>query len=370
VAVFEDGRGDVGAGAAVPQDGLGAEIALAADLDGGAARGGKAAEDIDGVATGDEAGGDVAGEAVGGIPAQLAGVGIHAPQFLRHGDDEIVHAIALEDVRRAVGHAEVALGFPHDFAGRFVEAEDGLALVVGVHDEQVSIDDGAGCGTPAPLAGAGAAGGLPELLALEVKGQRAALAEEDVDALAIRHRRVGGVTVLGDEAGERILRSSAGHLGVPQHLAIGTAETEQMPHELAHVVRARFVAVTGPAGDEDALAEHDGAGGTRPGHVRFPEQVFRVAPLQRHLRFRDHGRPRGPEETRPVIASGGEKRGSGKSEREGGSEGAGEQFHAGRDNPERAGKLRGGCLGGLFQSMPRFLGFSNPTFQLDNGMFA
>ena len=185
--------------------------------------------------------------------------------------------------------------------------------------------DGTRCGTPAPLAGAGAAGGLPELLALEVKGQCAALAKEDIDVLAIRHRRVRGIAVLGDEALKRILGSSAGHLGIPQHLAISTVEADEMTNELAHVVRAWLVAVTGPAGDEDFVAKDNRAGGTGAGHVRFPQQVFRVAPLERHLRFRDDGSPRGTEKARPVIASGSEQHWSSESE----CEGTAERFHVG-----------------------------------------
>ena len=232
VAVFEDGRGDVAAGVAVPQYGVGGGVTLAAEFDGDAARGGKAAEEVGFVAIGHEAGGDIAGEAVLRIPAELAGGGIHAPKLLWHGDDEIGDAVVGVHIWRAVGHAEFSLGFPRDLAGLFVEADDGLGFIAGIDDHEVTHEHGAGSGAPAGAAGTGAAGGLPELLAGHVKGQRSRFAEEDIHALAIGDGGLCGVAVLGDVATPWVLLSGGGHLGFPEGFAIGLAQAEEMPGEL------------------------------------------------------------------------------------------------------------------------------------------
>ena len=306
VAVVEDGGGDVGAGVGVPEFVGLREVTGAADFEGGAAGGGVAAEDEEFVAAVDDGGGDVAGEAVVGEPAEFAGVGVEAPEFLGNGEHEVEGVGAFDDGGGAVGGVEVvAFGFPEDGAGFGIERDEGAAFVGGVDDEFAVVEDGAGSRAPAFGGGGFAEVGLPEFFAGHVEGEGAGFAEEDVDVLAVGDGGVGGVTVLGDEALVGVFGLFGGDVGLPEFLAVFEAVAEEVAGELGDVAAHVGGAVAGPAGDVDFVVPDDGAGGAGAGDGGAPEDVFFGGPSEGDFGVGGGGVAIGAEEAGPVRGVGG-----------------------------------------------------------------
>ena len=74
-----------------------------------------------------------------------------------------------------------------------------------------------------------------QLLAVEIEGEGARLAEEDVDAFAVGHRRAGGVAVV--VADPVLFRQLGLHLGVPEDFAIVAIQADEVQLELARSPR-------------------------------------------------------------------------------------------------------------------------------------
>ena len=310
VAVVEDGGGDVGAGVGVPEFVGFCEVASAADFEGGAAGGGVAAEDEEFVAAVDDGGGDVAWEAVVGEPAEFAGVGVEAPEFLGDGEDEIEGVGAFNDGGGAVGGVEaITFGFPEDGAGFDVEGDEGAAFVGGVDDEFAVVEDGAGSGAPAFGGGGFAEVGLPEFFAGHVEGKGSGFAEEDVDVLAVGDGGVGGVTVLGDEALIGVFGLLGRDIGLPEFFAVFEAVAEEVAGEFGDVTAHVGGAVAGPASEVDFVSPDDGAGGAGAGDGGAPEDVFFGGPGEGDFGVGGGGVAFRAEETGPVggVGSGGGK---------------------------------------------------------------
>src|SRR5262249_34220077 len=96
-------------------------------------------------------------------------------------------------------------------------------------------------------------------LAVQVIGVDAAVAEEDEDVLAIRHRRTGSVAVQGAVAGKCCLGQNLGYVAFPENLA-RAVEAYQVPLEILDVPFVALAgAVAGVAGEENPVADDDGA---------------------------------------------------------------------------------------------------------------
>lgn len=221
MALVKHWGGDIRTGVGLPEFvGLG-EVTRAADFESGTASGGVAAEDEEFVAAIDDGWGDIAGQAMGSKPAEFAGVGVHAPKFLWHGEHEVDLVVPFHESWSAVGRVEVVtFGFPEDGAGLGIECYECAAFVAGIDDEFAIVKDGTSGGTPA-FGGRGFAEvGLPAFFAVHIKGEGAGLAEEDIDVFAIGDWGMGGVAVLGDEALIRVFRLFGRYVGLPNQLAV------------------------------------------------------------------------------------------------------------------------------------------------------
>src|SRR5262249_44954549 len=76
--------------------------------------------------------------------------------------------------------------------------------------------------------------------------------------------------------------------------------------EVVHFAGVLVVeAVAGVAGDEDAMAESDGAGGAAAGELELPGDVFVVGPLGGQVFLAGNAEPAGTAELPPVVGKGG-----------------------------------------------------------------
>ena len=148
--------------------------------------------------------------------------------------------------------------------------------------------------------------GMPELFAAEAVGKNARTAEEDVDRLAVGHGRGRSVAVQGDEALEVFL----GRLGLfrlgPEDMSAGPVQADDMVEQVLDF--ARFVlplGVAAVAGQEDFVAQRDGAGRTGAGQPRLPGHVLFDAPMSRKPLL--VGDPRGVEAAEPRPIGPGQK---------------------------------------------------------------
>ena len=127
---------------------------------------------------------------------------------------------------------------------------------------------------------------MPELIAVQVKGQGSGLAEEDVDTLAVGGGGVAGIAVFPHHGPEFILRLGGGHGLVPDDLAIGELEAEQMTLELGDVTGiVRVQAIAAVTGHVDLVAPDNRAGRARTGQGGLPGEVFGVTPGDRQVGF-------------------------------------------------------------------------------------
>src|SRR6185437_7907896 len=114
------------------------------------------------------------------IPKQLARIGIEAPDFEGHAQDEFLPAVGqIDEHRRSPGGAE-AFGFfpPDDGARLLVERDETVALDGGGNDHQILVENRARRRAPAAPIVVRADARLPKLTAVLVEGQNARLAEE------------------------------------------------------------------------------------------------------------------------------------------------------------------------------------------------
>ena len=144
VAVFDDGGAPVvEAFVFAAPDGFGAEAAAGfGDFEGAgtdAVTGGA----VDDVFKDDGAGGggDFVGE--GGAPEDGAFLGVDGDEAGLGEEDGLVDAVDVCEDGGGVGHL-VVLTFPGDFAGFFVEGDEGLAFAAAGEEEEAAVDEGGG----------------------------------------------------------------------------------------------------------------------------------------------------------------------------------------------------------------------------------
>src|SRR5204862_480191 len=119
---------------------------------------------------------------------------------------------------------------------------------------------------------------LPQLLAAVIESHCSRLAPEDIDPIRIDSGRSRRIPVLVApeplQLGQLWL-----DVGGPQLLAGCAVQTDQMEHQILH--RSLFAGhiEAGIAGEEDLVAKHHGAGGSRTWQLRLPRNVFGAAPL-------------------------------------------------------------------------------------------
>ena len=73
---------------------------------------------------------------------------------------------------------------------------------------------------------------LPKLVAFEIEGQRAGLAEENINALAVRDWCAAGVTVFGELYAVRIFGQLRRHGFIPEDFARGALDADEMAPEI------------------------------------------------------------------------------------------------------------------------------------------
>src|SRR5262249_36963298 len=131
----------------------------------------------------------------------------------------------------------------------------------------------------------------------------AALAEEDIEILAIGDGGAGGVAVLAHHAGEGSLGELGLDLFLPEDAPCLAVEADDEKLEFFLIARvaspeASFPAplaksgpplgdggtVAGITGEEDFLAGHDWAGSAGPGELDFPENIV-LGPLDGQILF-------------------------------------------------------------------------------------
>ena len=109
--------------------------------------------------------------------------------------------------------------------------------------------------------------------------------------------------MLGEHAAEGVFRQHRLDGFVPEHVAVIAINTDQMSPQVllvAHVIGIH--AITRPAGNEHAMADHDGAGRAGPRQLAFPFQILRVAPLDRNrLRVGANAAAVCPMKARPIT---------------------------------------------------------------------
>ena len=195
------------------------------------------------------------------IPAQLAGIRVHAPEFLRQSEHQILcAAFAVYQHGCAISEFQnVAVSFPELTARFFVESIDRTTLIRGIHDHCVFVENRTRGRSPASVGRHLAQICLPHFFAIHVKGQRPAFPEEHEHIHAVRHWSMGRIAVLGQKALIGILGLRRWHLHIPEDAAVRESEADQMPGERADVA-TRSAAVARPTGHENLVSPHDGAG--------------------------------------------------------------------------------------------------------------
>src|SRR5207244_4437872 len=105
-------------------------------------------------------------------------------------------------------------------------------------------------------------------------------------ALAVGRGRAGGVAVQVDLAPVSGFRLFGRYLLLPDDLAAGAVQRQQVPPELRGVAGAVLVrAVAGVAGQEHAVAVRDRDGTARAGQFGLPDDVLGLGPAHRQAGF-------------------------------------------------------------------------------------
>lgn len=303
VAAMHDWRRYVRGVSARPQDVGLRDIPFSACSHRDAALPGKSARRVNHAVRRDDAGRDIAVNDHLGKPAQFPRVWIQAPQFAGHGEDEVRAAdFAVHQHRRAEAEFEtIRFGLPDFFSGQSVKRAYGATFLGGVHDDGVLVDNWTRARTPAAVAGLLAEIDLPKLLAVEVERQRARLAEEDIDPLAVRDGRAAGVAVLSEVASEWVFRQRGRHCFVPQYLSRPALKTDKMALEILRTATTAIVAIPRVAGDEQAFTPDNRAGRTRSVQCHLPLYVLCTAPGDgRFCAGVGNGGAVGPTESWPI----------------------------------------------------------------------
>src|SRR5262249_5912723 len=157
--------------------------------------------------------------------------------------------------------------------------------------------------------------GAPDLLALQVETVDPRLAEEGVETFAVAGERARAVAVLGVVAplvpgfGQHRLEVPG-----PEDGARAALDAHQVAHQPVHVALVLLLAVAGVTGQVNALAQHDRAGGARPGELRPPDDVLVGGPGRGQPGFAAAARAPRPPELQPVGADRRQRRQGGRSE--------------------------------------------------------
>lgn len=178
-----------------------------------------------------------------------------------------------------------------------VECDERFALHASVHDHQITVQNGRRGGTPAAQAGAHV--GLPELLALEIKGEYTRLAEEDINSFVVGHRRTRCVAVL--VSNRRLLRQFGRDLLGPGNPAAPTIQAHHVQLELLHVaVWLSWHVVAAVASQKNLFIGDDRTGRAGTRQLGLPDNILLLTPSQGQPLGRADSQPAGPPKLGPV----------------------------------------------------------------------
>ena len=163
-------------------------------------------------------GGQIAQHPALGAGAEI--VGFHRETA---GNDQLFHAIVRPDDGRGIaGEHAGARGFPHGFAGRGVEREDG-GVGFQIADEAIG-ENGRGAAAEVVVCLLARERVPPEFLAGKVVSDESAGAELNDDALTVGRGRRGGRAALARHEGLDFLRAC---VAAPQLFAVRAVEAER-----------------------------------------------------------------------------------------------------------------------------------------------
>ena len=146
VVLVQQGCGDIGTGAALPQKGIFPQLATATQLHREGTGGAESSKTEDDLIAHQDAGADISGQAMGCVPTEFSIVGVQPPDLPWGDDDQNVLPICIfGDQRSAVGEfQDPSLSSP-SYLSRFgLQSEDRALLLGSVDDHKIFVKDQAG----------------------------------------------------------------------------------------------------------------------------------------------------------------------------------------------------------------------------------